>query len=53
MRLFVKVKTRAKEEIVTREDETHFTVSVKVSPVDVNANHGLVKILKRSGKRQC
>ena len=45
MRIFVRVKTRAKQTMTTRVDETHFIVSVKEAPVDGKANEAVVEAL--------
>ena len=45
MRVFVKVKARAKQEAVQKMDETHFKVSVKEPPVDGKANFAVIEAL--------
>lgn len=45
MRLFVTVKTRAREEKVERVDETHVVVYVKAQPIDGKANIAVTKAL--------
>jgi uncharacterized protein YggU (UPF0235/DUF167 family) len=47
MRIFVTVKTNAKEEKVTSLDQTHFVVSVKAVPVEGKANRAVVKVLAK------
>ncbi|MBP9728510.1 MAG: DUF167 domain-containing protein [Candidatus Moranbacteria bacterium] len=47
MKLFVTVKTRARETMVVEHDATHFTVSVKAMPVDGKANVAVTKALAR------
>ena len=45
MRIFVTVKTRARQEKVERIDDTRFVVSVKEPPVDGRANAAVVAIV--------
>ena len=45
MRIFVKVKARAKQESIKKIDETHLVVSVKEPPVDGKANLAVLKVL--------
>jgi uncharacterized protein len=47
MRFFVKAKTHAQEERIEEEDATHFTISVKVAPIDGKANEAIKKILAK------
>lgn len=47
MRLFVTVKTAAREEKVEEKDTTHFVVSVKAPPIDGKANIAVAKTLSR------
>lgn len=47
MRLFVTVKTNAREERVTQEDATHFAISVKVLPIEGRANKAIAKALAK------
>ncbi|MFZ3031426.1 MAG: DUF167 domain-containing protein [Candidatus Moraniibacteriota bacterium] len=47
MRLFVTVKTAAREEKVEEKDATHFAVSVKAQPIDGKANVAVAKALAR------
>lgn len=47
MRLFVTVKTTAREEKVEEKDATHFSVSVKAQPIDGKANVAVAKALSR------
>lgn len=47
MRLFVTVKTTAREEKVEEKDATHFAVSVKAQPIDGKANVAVAKALAR------
>ena len=45
MRVFVKVKARARRESVERIDDAHFTVAVKDPPVDGKANAAVLEAL--------
>lgn len=45
MRIFVRVKTRAKEEKVEKVNENHFIVKVKEVPEKGRANQAVIKIL--------
>ncbi len=45
MRLFVTVKTRAREERVEQLDETHFRILVRAMPVDSRANDAVRRVL--------
>ena len=45
MRIFVKVKPAAQEEIVEKIDEINFKVQVKEPPVEGRANAAVVKAL--------
>ncbi len=45
MKIFVKVKTNAKNDSVVRKDATHFEVSVKKPPVGGLANEAIIKNL--------
>jgi len=45
MKIFVKVKPAAKEEIVEKIDDTNFKVQVKEPPVKGRANAALIKAL--------
>lgn len=45
MKLFVKVKARAKEERVVRVDDTHFKVWVKAVPEKGKANEAVIAAL--------
>jgi uncharacterized protein YggU (UPF0235/DUF167 family) len=45
MRIFVRVKTNAKNPKVEKVDETHFGVSVKESPKENKANLAVLKAL--------
>jgi uncharacterized protein len=45
MRIFVKVKARAREALVKKIDEGHYVVSVKEPPVDGKANVAVLKTL--------
>jgi len=47
MKLFVTVKTNAREEQVKQEDETHFTVAVQALPIDGKANVAVRRALSR------
>lgn len=47
MKLFVRVKTNAKLEIVEQVDSTHFTVAVKALPVDGKANAAVQKAVAK------
>jgi uncharacterized protein YggU (UPF0235/DUF167 family) len=44
-KIFVTVKTNAREEQVTVLDETHFLVAVKPQPIDGKANTAVQKAL--------
>jgi len=45
MKIFVKAKVNAKEEIIKRIDETHFIVAVKEPPIKGKANKAILKAL--------
>lgn len=45
MRIFIKVKSRAKEEFVKKVDEKHFIVAVKEPPVKGKANQAVIEAL--------
>jgi len=45
MRIFVSVKTNAKEAKVERIDDAHFKVWVKASPVEGKANEAVIKLM--------
>lgn len=45
MRIFVKVKLRAKFEYVEKIDDQHFSVFVNAMPVDGRANRAVVRAL--------
>ena len=45
MKIFVKAKPNAKEELVEKIDSAHFAVSVKEPPVQGRANQAIVKAL--------
>jgi len=45
MKIFVKAKVNAKEEIIKRIDETHFIVAVKEPPIKGKANRAILKAL--------
>jgi uncharacterized protein (TIGR00251 family) len=45
MKIYVKVKPKAKTERFAQTDETHFSVSVKEPPVEGRANEAVVKAL--------
>ncbi|KKU48903.1 hypothetical protein A3H10_04575 [Candidatus Uhrbacteria bacterium RIFCSPLOWO2_12_FULL_46_10] len=47
MRIFVKVKTNAKEERVEQVGDKNYLASVKAEPIDDKANEALVKLLAR------
>ena len=47
MRLFITVKTNAREERVEQEDETHFSVSVKAAPLQGKANVAVIRAVAR------
>lgn len=47
MRIFVTVKTNARETKVIAEDATHFAVSVTVAPIEGKANSAVIKALAR------
>lgn len=47
MRIFVKVKTKAREEKVEMLDENNFIVSVKEAPIKGLANNAVVKLLAK------
>ena len=47
MRLFVTVKTQAREECVETVDATHFIVSVKAAPIEGKANAAIQRALAR------
>lgn len=47
MKVFVKVKTGASEEKLTRVDDKHYLAQVKAYPVDGEANEALFKLLGR------
>jgi hypothetical protein len=45
MKIFVKVKTGAKNEKIEKVDQTHFIVSVKERPIKGQANKAMAKAL--------
>ncbi len=45
MKIFVKVKPRAKEEKVEKVEDTHFIISVKEPPEKGKANQAVIKVL--------
>lgn len=45
MKIFVKVKTRAREEKVEKIDEDHFVVKVKEAPEKGKANDAVIRVL--------
>ena len=45
MKIFVKAKVNAKEEIIKRIDEIHFIVAVKEPPIKGKANRAILKAL--------
>lgn len=47
MKIFVKVKTNAKEERVEQVGGKNYLVSVKAEPIDDRANEALAKLLAR------
>lgn len=47
MKIFVKVKSNAKEERVVQVSDKNCLVSVKAEPIDGKANKALVKLLAR------
>ncbi len=47
MRIFVTVKTRAREERVDRVDATHLVVMVKALPIEGRANEVVGRLLAR------
>jgi len=49
MKIFVKVKTRAKEEKIEKASENNYVVSVKEQPKKGLANKAVIRILGRSG----
>lgn len=45
MKIFVKVKSGAREDEIKKIDENHFIVSVKERPVKGQANRGVIRVL--------
>ncbi|MBD3262856.1 hypothetical protein GF374_00575 [Candidatus Woesearchaeota archaeon] len=45
MKVFVKVKTRAKEDKVEKIDKNHFSVWVQERPIKGQANRGVIRVL--------
>ena len=45
MKIFVKVKTGAREERLTAVDGKHYLVSVKTQPIDGRANDAVFRII--------
>jgi len=45
MKVFVRARTRAKEEGVVKVDNSHFVVSVKEPPVEGKANDAIIDLL--------
>ena len=45
MKIFVKVKAKAKQELVEKIDENHFKVLVKAPAQEGKANQAIIKIL--------
>ena len=47
MKIFVKAKPDAWENLVEKVDETHYVVSVKEPPIDGRANYAIIKLLAK------
>ncbi len=47
MKIFISVKTNAKQEKVDKMDECHFRVCVKAPPQEGKANEAVLKVLAR------
>jgi len=45
MRIFVKIKTGAKKDLVKKINVNEFMVSVKAAPVGGKANHALIRLI--------
>lgn len=45
MKIFVKVKTKAKQKKIVKIDDTYFEISTNVPPEDGKANKEIVRIL--------
>jgi len=45
MKIFVSVKSSAREDEVEKIDNTHYIISVKERPVKGQANRGVVRVL--------
>jgi len=45
MRIYVRIKPKAKQPKVERIDDSHFSVSVTAPPVDGKANEAMIKAL--------
>ena len=45
MKIFVKAKSRAKENKIEKIDESNFIVSVKEAPVEGRANRAVIRVL--------
>jgi len=47
MNIFIRVKPKAREEKVVREDDNHFVVYTKEIPEKGKANEGVVRLLSK------
>jgi uncharacterized protein (TIGR00251 family) len=47
MKIFVKVKTKAKQKKILKIDDTHFEISTNVPPEDGKANKEIMKLLAK------
>jgi uncharacterized protein (TIGR00251 family) len=47
MKIFVKVKTKAKQKKIVKIETDHFEVSTNVSPEDGKANKDILKVLAK------
>lgn len=45
MKIFIKVKTKAKNELVKKLDNSHYSVSIKKPPVQGKANQAIMEAL--------
>lgn len=47
MKLFIRTRTRAKEEGVVKVDDSHFVISVKEPPIEGKANEAIINLLSK------
>lgn len=47
MKIFIQAKPNAREEIIEKIDDSHFTVAVKEPPVQGRANAAIIRVLAK------